>query len=84
MDASGSTTNDVTIRLSGDEALVLFDALAGWESSGELARLTASDRAAQRVFSDLVASFEPLVDVVFSSDFAKHLQRAQAAVLRAP
>jgi hypothetical protein len=83
VDATGSTSDEVTIRLSGDEALVLSDALARWEAAGEVARLTGNDQAARRVLSDLIASFEPLVDVGFASDYAEHIRRAQAAVLGA-
>jgi hypothetical protein len=81
MDATGSTGEQVTIRLGGSEALVLFDALAEWEKNGMLRELTAADPAARQIVSDSVASFEPLVDVALSVDYAERVERARAEVL---
>jgi hypothetical protein len=81
MEASGSTGDQVTIRLSGSEALVLFNALAEWETNGTLGELAAADPAARQIVFDLVASFEPLVDVAFSVDYDEYVERARAEVL---
>jgi len=79
MDASGSTTDHVTVSLSRSEALVLADALGRWETDGTIAAL---EPAASRAMFDLAAALEPLVEVAFSDDYDAHLQRARAEVLR--
>ena len=81
MEVGGSTRDSVTIRLSGDEALVLSDALATWELDGKLERLTESNRAVRRVLSDLTAALEPAVDEAFEVDYAERVRRAQSGVL---
>jgi hypothetical protein len=81
MDVGGSTSDSVMIRLSGDEALVRSDALATWESDGELERFTATNRAVRRVLSDLTAALEPAVDEAFEVDYAGRVRRAQSGVL---
>ena len=81
MDAAGSTAGEVTIRLNGSEALVLFNVLSEWEQNGTLRAITMADLAARQIVLDLVASFEPLVDVVFSADYAESVELARAEVL---
>ncbi len=81
MNASGSTSNAVTITLTGDEALVLSDALSGWQSSGDLDRLAGDDTAARLLLLDLTASLEPLVEVAFSDDYADHVRKARSGLL---
>jgi len=81
MDATGSTGDEVTIRLGGSEALVLFHSLSEWEENGMLREITAADLAARQIVLDLVASLEPLVDVAFPTDYAECVERARAEVL---
>jgi hypothetical protein len=78
VDASGSTSDGVTIQLTGAEALVLSDALAIWERTGSIG---ADDAATRRLIQDLTAVLEPVVDVAFSPDYADHLRRARQAVI---
>jgi predicted DNA-binding transcriptional regulator YafY len=78
VDASGSTSEQVTVVLTGAEAFVLSDALATWERTGTIA---VDDQAAVRLLHDLSAVLEPVVEDAFSPDYADHLSQARRTVL---
>jgi hypothetical protein len=75
VDASGSTSDQVTVKLTGSEALVLWDLLM--ESGRETAYL---EPAPSRVISDLRWALEPLVVFEGGVAFEEHLRRVQANV----
>jgi len=57
------------VPLSYDEALVLSDLLSRWYDHGFEA-LDLKDPAEKRVLDGLCATFEPVIDEVFSANFA--------------
>ena len=63
------------VKLTGSEALVLWDLLGEWKGDGTTACLEPAPR---RVISDFLAALEPLV--VFERGFEEHLRRVQADV----
>ena len=81
MHVTGSTGDEVTIRLTGSEALVLSDALSSMERRDSLSMIHDDDPAARRVIDDLIASFEPVVDEVFDADYASRVDAARLEVL---
>ena len=70
----------VVLRFSYAEAAVLADLLHRWQRDGVLDSLPFEDQAEQRVLWDLTATFEPLIDEVFSQDYAQTILRSRAAV----
>ena len=84
MDVSGSTSSEVTIRLTGAEALVLSDALADAERRGALVALHRDDPATRQLIDDLIASFEPVIDDVFAVDYSERVERARLAISDGP
>jgi hypothetical protein len=68
MDAAKTTSGDVTVIFSYEEAVVLADLLWRWERDGTQERLAFEDQAEQRVVWDLTAVFEPLIDESFDKD----------------
>jgi hypothetical protein len=62
--------DEVTARLSSAEAFVLFDMLHEWENGGGGRLAEVAGDAERRVLSDLSASLEPVIDEVFSANYA--------------
>jgi hypothetical protein len=81
MDVSGSTSSEVTIRLTGGEALVLSDAFADAERRGSLSALHRDDPATRQLIEDLIASFEPVIDQGFAVDYSERVERARRAII---
>ena len=70
----------VTVRLTHDEALVLFDItqrLNEDDCFGEL----ATDQAELVTWWNLTAALEPLIDEAFSPDFDQRLSAAKARLV---
>ena len=61
------------LRLSGDEALVLFE----WLTNFNKANYSFQDQAEQRVLWDLEASLERCLAAPFSADYAAQLAAAR-------
>ena len=81
MDVTGSTSDEVTIRLTGNEALILSDALASAERSGALLAIHHDDPATRRVIDDLIASFESVVDEASTTDYKDRVEQARRAIV---
>lgn len=64
-----------SVKLSGDEALVLFDWLARFNESNS-SNLT--DQAEQRVLWDIESSLESALIQVFSEDYSSLLNEARS------
>lgn len=79
MDATRSG-RDVAVRMTYDEAVVLFDLLHRWEDDGTLGRLPFGDQAEQRAVWDLTAVLEPMIDEAFDATYVEVVQRARNAV----
>lgn len=80
MDVRRNTPNEVVVVFSSAEALVFSDMLRrGLERVG-----MSEDPAERRLIDDLAASFEPIVDEVFSDTYADALQAAREEVRNAP
>ncbi len=75
---TGASENSVTITLSGDEALVLFDWLARTSDRGAPAPFV--DQAEQRVLLDLEAVLERSLVAVLRPDYSFLLSEARRAV----
>jgi len=73
---------DVVIRLRYSEAVVLDRMLSRWEEQGLDETLPFEDQAEQRILWDLTASFEPLIDEVFSGEqvYKDLVERSRAEV----
>jgi hypothetical protein len=81
MDAERTAAKQVTVRLSYDEeAVVPSDMLSRWERDGTQVRLPFEDAAEQMLIWDLTASFEPLIDEVFSSRYIEFVEQARNRV----
>ena len=64
----------VTLQLSDDEALVLFEWLSRMDNEDALTSL--ANRSEQRVLWDVVAMLEPQIDDLFRPDYAELVQAA--------
>jgi hypothetical protein len=71
--------DEVLVQLSYDEALVLSDLLARWYAQGYKA-LDLKDPAEKRVLDGLCATFEPVIDEVFSEDYAEVVAAARQRI----
>jgi hypothetical protein len=71
------TEPKVSIDLSQDEVLVLFDWL---HRLNENPRVEFEDQAEQRVLWDLEAALEAANPVLFASDYSTRLQAARSRV----
>ena len=80
MDVRRTTPNEVAIVFSSAEALVFSDMLSrGLERVGVI-----EDLAERRLLDDLTASFEPIIDDVFSDTYANAVRAAREEVRNAP
>jgi hypothetical protein len=77
--ASRPSHDEVLVPLSYDEALVLSDLLARWYEQGYQA-LDLKDPAEKRVLDDLCATFEPVIDEVFSANYAEVVTAARQRI----
>lgn len=68
--------DDVTIRLSMDEALVFFDLLATANDKDLLSALPAE----KRVLWDIEAMLEPQLPMLFDSDYSALVESARREV----
>jgi hypothetical protein len=66
----------VVVRLSSDEALVLFEWLEGIGGRDDV----YSDQAEQRAVWDLAASLEPQVSALFSANYSQAVELARSRV----
>ena len=64
----------VTLQLSDDEALVLFEWLSRMDNEDALTSL--ANRSEQRVLWDVVAMLEPQIDELFEPDYKELVQAA--------
>jgi len=65
----------ISIKLSGDEALVLFDWLARFNKNNNT---DLTDQAEQRVLWDIESSLESVLVQVFSEDYTSLLDEARS------
>jgi hypothetical protein len=73
--------DEVTVRLSCDEALVLSGLLDRWcRGDGSQRILRTDDRADSRVLDDLCASFEPVIDEVFADNHGEVVEAARRRI----
>ena len=72
--------DEVEIHLSYDEALVLSDVLDRWYRDEVRQTFPAADPAEFRVLDDLRASFEPVIDEVFASDYTRVVEAARRRI----
>jgi hypothetical protein len=70
MEVDRSAADEVVVLLSYDEALVLSDLLHRWSEAGFGQPYEIADRAERLLMNDLCASFEPVIDEVFSPDYS--------------
>lgn len=80
MQIDRSSADQVIIRLSCDEALVLSDAVSRWDTHGEDQPPTVDHEAERFVFCDMAASFEPVIDEVFNADYGHIVDGARRRV----
>jgi len=64
------------VVLSYDETLVLSHLMGRWETDGTESRLPFDDQAEQRVWWDLNAGLEPLIEEAFSDKYLEAVQLA--------
>jgi hypothetical protein len=69
--------NSVTLTLSQEQALVLFDFLIRFSTDDTL---TIQDPAEERVLWDMCCDLESVLVEPFSAEYATHLQQAREAV----
>lgn len=69
METTRVAKDEVLIRLTYDEALVLSDLLDRWQRSGFKRTAHAGDPAGFQVLDDLCASFEPIIGEAFSDNY---------------
>lgn len=72
--------DEVVIRLSYDEALVMSDLLDRWCRAGYEQVTQISDPAESGLLDDLCASFEPVIDEVFSDDYRDVVEGARRRI----
>jgi hypothetical protein len=78
---SERTKDGVVVRLDYHEAVVLNELLGRWGQSGASANPDLYEDDSERlVLQSLGASLEPMIDEVFSSDYAAVLDGARLAV----
>jgi hypothetical protein len=82
------STPDVTLVLTQDEALVLFEVLGRWEdadsrsgSNDKLGRIDLVDEAEWWVMNGLLSFLETRVAVAFSPDYQKYVEAAKISVV---
>lgn len=68
--------DQITIRLSSDHALVLFE----WLSSRDERDFSSAHPAEQRVLWDLESQLETKLPMLFDADYAQQLDRARHAI----
>jgi hypothetical protein len=83
MDTVRLGKDEVTVRLSYDEALVLSDLLDRWYRGGAERTMRTEDPAETRVLDDLCASFEPVIDEVFADNYGDVVEAARRRIVRA-
>lgn len=75
------TADGIVVRLDYEEALVLSDMLSRWVEAKLVEEPgIVEDKAEKIVLWDLSASFEPLIDEAFSSDYRTIVAGARAVV----
>ena len=85
MEYERTSRDHVTARLTYAEAFVLFDVLHRWEDQGrDGAPELFVDPAELRVFANLSAGLEPIIDEVFAENYDEVLERNRAAVRDTP
>ncbi len=70
-------TNEVVVRLSYDEALVLSDLLDRWYRAGFEQVIQINDPAETGLLDNLCASFEPVIDEVFANEYRDIVEAAR-------
>ncbi len=70
-------TDEVVVRLSNDEALVLSDLLDRWYRSGFEQVSQINDPAESMLLDNLCASFEPVIDEVFADGYGDVVEAAR-------
>ena len=80
MDATRLKDGRVALTLSYAEAIVLSELLSRMERDQHWDRIPFADQAELRVILDLTATFEPVIDEVFSRKYDQVLDRARAEV----
>jgi hypothetical protein len=74
---------DVVVRLTYDEALVLSDFLDRWSRTGFERAIEVTDRAESLLLDNLCASFERVIDEVFAADYQYIVEAARRRVAAA-
>jgi hypothetical protein len=69
-----SNTSDVTVTLTADEAVVLFEFLSRFS---ETDKLTIEDQAEERALWNLCCLFEKVLVVPFDADYLDALKAAR-------
>jgi hypothetical protein len=80
VDAARPSDGQVAVAFTYAEAVVLSQLLTRMESRRQWEQVPFEDQAEQRVVWDLTASFEPLIDETFSTEYGEVLERARAEV----
>lgn len=68
--------DQITVRLSSDQALVLFD----WMSSRDERDSSSAHPAEQRVLWDLESQLEAKLPMLFDPDYAEQVDRTRHAI----
>jgi hypothetical protein len=82
MQAAKTPNGNVEVTLRYDEALLLSDCLDRLVE--EHRDVIGQDNAERRLWSDLNAVFEPLIDEAFADGYSVALERARQTVRDAP
>jgi hypothetical protein len=69
--------DQVSIRLSYDESLVLSDMLSRWDNHGDHVPLPIEHPAERKVISELAGSFDPIIDEVFNAEYRAVIDAAR-------
>ena len=69
----------VTVTLTYDEALLLFEMTHRWDDA-DLGEQLCPDPTERLVLSRLAGGLDPIIDEVFSSDYADVIARARASL----
>jgi hypothetical protein len=84
MQAERAGAEEVVVRLTYDEALVLSDFLYRWSRGGFECAIEVTDPAESLLLDNLCSSFEPVIDEVFAADYQDIVEAARRRLAAAP
>lgn len=82
MEVDRTGADEVVVRLTYDEALVLSEFLDRWYRVGFEHAIEVVDPSESRVLDTLCAAFEPMIDEVFAADYLDILGAARHRLSR--